>query len=68
LYDNIIKFMDKIIGYLETEEHDYGLLFALHTSFCYNISLSKDIIVTAEKLFQAISPLQGKFKHLRGKM
>jgi len=60
--------MDKIIGYLETEEHkDYGLLFALHTSFCYNISLSKDIIVKAEKLFQAIGPVQGKFKHLRGK-
>ncbi|XP_074996114.1 E3 ubiquitin-protein ligase rnf213-alpha-like isoform X2 [Calonectris borealis] len=68
LHYNMIKFMDKIIGYLETEEHkDDGLLFALHTSFCYNIPLSKEVIIKAEKLFQDIGPFQGKFKHLRGK-
>ncbi|XP_029898687.1 E3 ubiquitin-protein ligase rnf213-alpha-like isoform X1 [Aquila chrysaetos chrysaetos] len=68
LHDNMIKFMDKIVGYLEEEEHkDDGLLFALHTSFCYNIPLSKELIIKAEKLFQDIGPFQGKFKHLRGK-
>ncbi|XP_065501150.1 E3 ubiquitin-protein ligase rnf213-alpha-like [Caloenas nicobarica] len=68
LHDNMIKFMDKIFGCLETEEHkDDGLLFALHTSFCYNIPLSKDVIIKAEKLFQDIGPFQGKFKNLRGK-
>ncbi|KAK4830963.1 hypothetical protein QYF61_014422 [Mycteria americana] len=68
LYDNMIKFMDKITGYLETEEHkDDGLLFALHTSFSYNIPLSKEVIGKAEKLFQDVIPFQGKFKHLRGK-
>ncbi|KAM6211439.1 E3 ubiquitin-protein ligase rnf213-alpha-like [Sarcoramphus papa] len=68
LYENMIKFMDKIVGYLETEEHkDDGLLFALHTSFWYNIPLSKEVIVKAEKLLQDIGPFQGKFKHLRGK-
>ncbi|XP_009475166.1 PREDICTED: E3 ubiquitin-protein ligase RNF213-like [Nipponia nippon] len=68
LRDNMIKFMDKIIGHLETEEHkDDGLLFALHTSHCYNISLSKQVIEKAEKLIQDIGPFQGKFKHLRGK-
>ncbi|XP_074426105.1 E3 ubiquitin-protein ligase rnf213-alpha-like isoform X2 [Larus michahellis] len=68
LHDNMIKFMDKIIEYLESEEHqDDGLLFALYTSSCYNIPLSKDVIIKAEKLFQNIGPFQGKFKHLRGK-
>lgn len=64
----MIKFMDKIVGYLEEVEHkDDGLLFALHTSFCYDIPLSKGLIIKAEKLFQDIGPFQGKFKHLRGK-
>ncbi|PKU43384.1 hypothetical protein llap_6310 [Limosa lapponica baueri] len=68
LNNNMINFMDKIIGYLEKEEHkDDGLLFALYTSSCYNIPLSKDVIIKAEKIFQNIGPFQGKFKHLRGK-
>ncbi|XP_032847063.2 E3 ubiquitin-protein ligase rnf213-alpha-like [Tyto alba] len=68
LHDNMKKFVDKIIGYLETEEHkDDGLLFALHTSFCYNVPLSKEVIIKTEKLFQDIGPFQGKFKYLRGK-
>ncbi|XP_009952271.1 PREDICTED: E3 ubiquitin-protein ligase RNF213-like [Leptosomus discolor] len=68
LRDNMKKFMDKIIGFLEKEEHkDDGLLFALHILSCYKIPLSKEIIVKAEKLFQDIGPFQGKFKHLRGK-
>ncbi|XP_057255840.1 uncharacterized protein LOC130594130 [Pezoporus wallicus] len=68
LKTNMIKFMDKIVGHLETEEQkDNGLLFALHTSFCYNIQLSKEVIVKAEKLFQDIGPFQDKFQHLRGR-
>ncbi|KAM9300337.1 E3 ubiquitin-protein ligase rnf213-alpha-like [Morus bassanus] len=66
LQDNMIKFMDKIIGHLETEKHkDDGLVFALHTSLCYKISLSKEAINKAEKLFKDIGPFQGKFKHVR---
>ncbi|KAM4682179.1 E3 ubiquitin-protein ligase rnf213-alpha-like isoform 3-T3 [Amazona ochrocephala] len=68
LKTNMIKFMDKIIGHLETEKQkDNGLLFALNTSFCYNIRLSKEAIVKVEKLFQDIGPFQDKFQHLRGK-
>ncbi|XP_065534709.1 E3 ubiquitin-protein ligase RNF213-like isoform X6 [Lathamus discolor] len=68
LKTNMIKFMDKIIGHLETEKQkDNGLLFALHTSFCYNIQLSNEVIVKAEKLFQDIGPFQDKFQQLRGK-
>ncbi|XP_026713188.1 E3 ubiquitin-protein ligase rnf213-alpha-like [Athene cunicularia] len=68
LHDNMTNFIDKIIGYLEREEHkDDGLLFALLTSSCYDISLSKEVIVKAEKMFQDIGPFQGKFKYLREK-
>ncbi|KAM6093566.1 E3 ubiquitin-protein ligase rnf213-alpha-like [Chlamydotis macqueenii] len=71
LHSNMIKFMDKVIECLETQEHKVdGLVFALDTSFCYNIPLSKNIIIKAEKLFRDIGPFQGKFKlspHLRGK-
>ncbi|XP_056183966.1 E3 ubiquitin-protein ligase rnf213-alpha-like isoform X3 [Falco biarmicus] len=68
LHDNMIKFMDKILELLETEEHkDDGLLFALHTSFHYKIPLSKEVIIKIEKLFQGIGPFQGKFKYLKGK-
>ncbi|XP_074672203.1 E3 ubiquitin-protein ligase rnf213-alpha-like isoform X1 [Strix aluco] len=68
LHDNMTKFMDKIIGYLEREKSkDDGLLFALHTSSCYDIPLSKEVIIKAEKLFQDIGPFQGKFKYLRRK-
>lgn len=64
----MIKFMDKIVEHLETEKQkDNGLLFALHTSFCYNIQLSSEVIIKAEKLFQDIGPFQDKFQHLRGK-
>ncbi|KAM6438942.1 uncharacterized protein O9250_015379 [Rhynochetos jubatus] len=68
LHDNMIKFMEKIIGHLDTEENkDDGLLFALHTSSCYHIPLSKDVIIKTEKLFWNIGSFQNKFKKLRGK-
>ncbi|XP_074938739.1 E3 ubiquitin-protein ligase rnf213-alpha-like isoform X2 [Phalacrocorax aristotelis] len=66
LRDNMIKFMDKIIEHLKTEAHKGdGLVFALCTSHCYNIPLSKETIDKAVKLFKDIGPFQGKFKHLR---